>query len=282
MNIVPVYERFESDGLQLVVNNTTGIAYASTSATAKMLGLEPVQVKRALEKGGRNYAVIDAKIPTPGGSQRGTNLLDSTTIFDLAIEYCPELAKKMGAAGANLYMLNLAGYKSKIVEGNVEDTRHELEALVAPKPEIKQIDQVARMLGKRFGKAYEQRYIQQQVKKHYPALSGDKPESAELTSLPTARALLNPTQIAKELDLFCESKPEEPSPRKVNKLLEQLGYQIKVAGVWSATDKAIAANLVDRKPVETNSRTQKDQLLWSADIISILQEHSVPSPTPAC
>jgi hypothetical protein len=60
---------------------------------------------------------------------------------------------------------------------------------------------------------------------------------------------------------------------QVNKLLSGLGYQEKIQGQWSATKKAIAANLCDRKPVDTNSRTQKDQLLWSADIALVLKEH---------
>lgn len=53
------------------------------------------------------------------------------------------------------------------------------------------------------------------------------------------------------------------------------GYQTKEDGAWNPTQKAIDANLADRKPVETNSRTQKDQLLWSEDIIDILKEFSI-------
>jgi hypothetical protein len=61
----------------------------------------------------------------------------------------------------------------------------------------------------------------------------------------------------------------------VNKLLAELGYQTKIDGTWSATDKAIGLNLCDRKPVDTGSPSQKDQLMWSVDIVAILQEHVV-------
>jgi hypothetical protein len=93
------------------------------------------------------------------------------------------------------------------------------------------------------------------------------PTPEELPSLP-AQSLLTPTQIAKELGI--NYKTGAPNPRWVNEKLEVLGYQEKVGGQWSATPKA--AGLCDRKPVDTDSRTQKDQLLWSADIIPVLQE----------
>lgn len=159
------------------------------------------------------------------------------------------------------------------VSPTIEQDRQWLEVSAAPKPKLSEIKQAGKIYCGVFGKAYEQRYIQQQVEKHYPALAGFNPLVAEQVSLPTAKALLTPTQIAKELGLFCKTKPENPSPQKVNKLLERLGYQTKVAGVWGATDKAIAANLADRKPVSTASSSQQDQLLWSADIIAILKEH---------
>jgi prophage antirepressor-like protein len=123
-----------------------------------------------------------------------------------------------------------------------------------------------------YGKAYADRWLVQKLKEFYPALGPIEPPIAtEVASLPTAKALLTPTQIAEELQLFYASG--KGNAIKVNKLLSDLGYQEKIQGQWSATQKAIAANLCDRKPVDTNSRTQKDQLLWSADIALVLKEH---------
>lgn len=149
-----------------------------------------------------------------------------------------------------------------------KDKAESLENLLQQKPTIKEIDQVAEMFGRRFGQSYEARYVQQQIKKHYFALAGDEPTKEELPSL-SARALLTPTELGVELGLLYSTGTG--NARAVNKLLEDLGYQIKVSGQWSATDKA--QGLCDRKPVDTNSRTQKDQLLWSVDIIPILQEY---------
>jgi hypothetical protein len=35
------YARFDADGLELVVNTSTGMAYASIRATARMLEIDP-------------------------------------------------------------------------------------------------------------------------------------------------------------------------------------------------------------------------------------------------
>ena len=116
MNIVPNFVRFDSECLELVVNTSNGKGYASISATARMLEVETIQVKRELEKRGYICESPEAGIPTSGGIQGGTKLIDSEMIFDLAFKFHPQLAKKMGAAGANLYLLKLAGYKTQIVE----------------------------------------------------------------------------------------------------------------------------------------------------------------------
>jgi hypothetical protein len=270
-NIVPSYERFESDGLELVVNTSTGLAYASIRATARMLETDESNLRKYIKKGEVNYGLINAEFPTSGGLQGGV-LIPSQTIFELALNYNIPLAKKMGAAGANLYMLGLAGYKTKILEADVEQDRAELERKFLPTPPIKQLKEVYSIQKMMHKKPYADRWMAQMLSRHYPALVGDAPQPEELASLPTARALLTPTQLAEELGW--KYKTGRGNAQQVNTMLLRLGYQEVIADRWSATAKAIAANLVDRKPVETNSRTQKDQLLWSADMISILQEHS--------
>lgn len=120
-------------------------------------------------------------------------------------------------------------------------------------------------------KEYIQRVSLQMAKAICPDI--ETPDSLEMVSLPTTKALLNPTQIAEHLQLFCKSNSKSGDARQVNKMLESLGYQEKIAGCWSSTQKAIDLNLCDRKPVDTNSRTQKDQLLWSSDILPIISDH---------
>ncbi|PSB01391.1 hypothetical protein [Merismopedia glauca] len=50
-----------------------------------------------------------------------------------------------------------------------------LENQFSDTPELRDVDLAAAMFGKRFGLAYEQRYLMQQVKKHHPQLVGSEP-----------------------------------------------------------------------------------------------------------
>jgi phage regulator Rha-like protein len=153
----------------------------------------------------------------------------------------------------------------------VESDRSNLEKQFAPKPTQKEIRASYGLWKMAHGKPYADRWLGQMHQRHYPALIGEAPQAQEMTSLATAKALLTPTKIAEVLGILHSTGSGNAA--KVNSLLVQFGYQISVGGRWSATDKAIAGGLCDRKPVDTNSRSQKDQLLWSASMIPILQEH---------
>jgi hypothetical protein len=108
-NIVPNYIQIEAgDGTEFVVDTTNGLAYASKRATARMIGVDESTVRRDLTCGG--LPVVNAPIPTAKGVQ-GADLISAAVVLRLATKRNPELALKMGEAGANLYMLGLAGYK---------------------------------------------------------------------------------------------------------------------------------------------------------------------------
>lgn len=111
MTSLTKFVRFDSEGLELVVNTDTGLAYATVSAVARMLEIS----KSTASEGVRSYDVINGEIETEGGLQ-GVRLVSADVVFKLAFKYHPQLAMKMGAVGANLYMLGLAGYKTSIVE----------------------------------------------------------------------------------------------------------------------------------------------------------------------
>jgi phage antirepressor YoqD-like protein len=113
-NIVPNFVRFDSEGLELVVNTTTGKAYASISATARMLET-PRQTIQSAIKTCRTIELLSAQIETEKGLQ-AAELLTAFEVFKLAQKYHPLLADRMGEAGANIYMLALAGYKTEVVE----------------------------------------------------------------------------------------------------------------------------------------------------------------------
>jgi hypothetical protein len=113
-SIVPNYVQIEADGLEFVVDTDQGLAYASESAIPRIIGMPRSTIQDAL-KGCRNQSVENAKVQTPGGMQ-GCRLYPASEVFKLAIKFNPDLALAMGEAGANLYMLNAAGYKVEVKE----------------------------------------------------------------------------------------------------------------------------------------------------------------------
>jgi hypothetical protein len=112
------FESFSPDGLELVVNTSTGVAFATLSASSRMLGLSKSTTFTAFGK----VECFTAQIQTETGL-RSVRLIDAVTLYDMAVDYNRDLAKQMGRIGANLYLLNQAGYKVKIEEATPTSTQ---------------------------------------------------------------------------------------------------------------------------------------------------------------
>ena len=81
---------------------------------------------------------------------------------------------------------------------------------------------------------------------------------------PTKKQLLNPTQIGKILG--------GKSPRYINQLLERLGFQEKVAGLWQPTeDGEVYPVMLDTNKKHSDGSPVR-QLNWDSDILNVLQE----------
>lgn len=254
--------RFDCNGLELFIDQSTGRAYASINATARMCGRNESTVRSLVSA--RKLELLEAEVQTPGGLQ-GARLLSSEQVFEVALQYSPDLAKKMGAAGANVYMCGIAGYK---VSAIANQSLERLERQFLPTPTAKGLKEFYGLHKLMYGKAYADRWLAAKIKEYHPEYVGAAPQPEEQPKL-IVEALLTPTDIAEQLGVTY--KTGRANPEWVNKKLQELGYQEKISGQWSATSKA--EGLADRRPVETNSRTQKDQLFWSAKVIDILKEH---------
>jgi hypothetical protein len=102
-----------NDGLEFHIDEETNIAYASVRATARMCGKPQSTIQSYVDRafgGERGSDLLKAEIQTTSGVQ-GASLLTAEQVFEAALKYSPELAKKMGACGANVFMLGLAGYE---------------------------------------------------------------------------------------------------------------------------------------------------------------------------
>lgn len=102
--------RFQTeDGIELVIDTTTGEAFSTITGYAKMAGRDKSTISRRV-KGVASGMVKTSEIPTEGGLQ-GVVLIPADLVFDWLWEDKPELARAMGKAGATVYIHQLAGYK---------------------------------------------------------------------------------------------------------------------------------------------------------------------------
>lgn len=101
--------RYDSNGIELVINQETGAAYATQSGYASMSGKTRQAINKRLQ-GCNQDVILYAEIPTASGLQ-GCNLIPADLVFEWLMKDNPELAKAMGSAGATVYMHQLAGYR---------------------------------------------------------------------------------------------------------------------------------------------------------------------------
>jgi uncharacterized protein (UPF0335 family) len=277
----------EKDGIVFYWVEALQVAGIHQRGIMQLLGTESDTVRNTISglEAGRQITPLEVEILTEQGPKTGRLITESdlpkllrkverSKAKEEVKDRAGDLRDRLAAAGFKLMvMLEIAPQQLKQqVEkyAKLELDKANLERQLCHIPTAQDRLNALRIL--KVGghkKEYIQRVSIQMAKSICPDI--EAPASVEMASLPTAKALLTPTQVAEELKLFFSSG--KGNAIKVNKLLSDIGYQEKIQGQWSATEKAIKANLCDRKPVETNSRTQKDQLLWSADITTILKEH---------
>jgi KilA-N domain len=172
----------------------------------------------------------------------------------LAVRFAMWLSDDFGLTVENWIEEWSKGRQSPIVVNQLDQDKAKLERQLLPAPTAQdRLDALRLLKAGGHKKEYIQRISIQMAKAICPDI--EAPAPTEMASLPTAKALLTPTQIAEELQLFYASG--KGNAIKVNKLLSDLGYQEKIQGQWSGTEKAIAANLCDRKPVDPIAERKK-------------------------
>jgi hypothetical protein len=114
--------RFENnDGLEFYIDEAAGLAYAHVRAIARMLdGCASLGTINNRIRSVQKEVVKTAEIQTAKGL-RSVQLYPASVVFDLALEFNPALAKAMGAAGANVYLLGLAGYQVSVAPAIKKD-----------------------------------------------------------------------------------------------------------------------------------------------------------------
>ena len=107
-------QRFDQDGLELVIDTQTGEAFATVSGYARMSGKALFTISER-SKGVRSESIKTAQIQTPGGLQ-GVRLIPESVISDWVVSDNPDLARQMLKVGVRIFLYGVAGYEVKAGE----------------------------------------------------------------------------------------------------------------------------------------------------------------------
>jgi hypothetical protein len=108
MNIV-TYERFDKDGIELIIDTATGESFASVSGYARMSGVS----KQAISKRLQTVNPVNSKtaeILTVSGLKT-VNLIPESTIVEWLPKDNPAMASQIMQLGVRVFMHKLAGYE---------------------------------------------------------------------------------------------------------------------------------------------------------------------------
>jgi hypothetical protein len=123
-----ILQRFDHDGIELIINTETGESFASIKGYARMSGKIPSTISRRLTMSGlREKGLEQAQIETAGGLQ-GVALIPESLICQWLIKDNHELALKVMQLGVRLFLHTLAGFQ---VKSEAIETNKQLESQVA-------------------------------------------------------------------------------------------------------------------------------------------------------
>lgn len=126
-------QRFEQNGLELIINLSTGEVFASQGAIARICQCESTQIRRFR---GDSQLIKTLPVKDSRGVCQETKLYPEQLIKECLAKFNPELLLKCVDAGLRLYLHGLAGFKYEVKQPDLPQTYLEaLKALVASEEE---------------------------------------------------------------------------------------------------------------------------------------------------
>ena len=102
-------QRFDNDGIELIIDTQTGESYATKRGYARMANKDESTIRRRIRTADLKV-IKNAEILTAGGLQ-GADLIHERTIAEWLPKDNPELATQMLMLGVRVFMHKLAGYE---------------------------------------------------------------------------------------------------------------------------------------------------------------------------
>ena len=123
-------QRFDHDGIELIIDTQTGESFATVRGYARMSGKIPSTISRRLTMSGkvlRRECLDQTQIETAGGLQ-GVALIPEDLICQWLIKDNHELALKVMQLGVRLFLHTIAGFQ---VKSDAIETNRQLESQIA-------------------------------------------------------------------------------------------------------------------------------------------------------
>lgn len=102
-------QRFDKDGIELVIDISTGESFATKRGYARMSNKDESTIRKRIQ-GAESKSLKTAKIPTPGGLQ-GADLITEDLIAKWLPKDNPAMATQLMKLGTRAFMHKLAGYE---------------------------------------------------------------------------------------------------------------------------------------------------------------------------
>lgn len=109
MSALAKYERFDKDGIELVIDCNTGETFSTQAGYCRMSGKAKSTISERL-KGVRNDQIKTIEMVTPGGLQ-GVRLINEDTMVDWLEKDNPTLLKQFSKLGIRASLHKIAGYE---------------------------------------------------------------------------------------------------------------------------------------------------------------------------
>jgi phage antirepressor YoqD-like protein len=106
MNSLQVFERFDKDGIELVINTQTGESFATQAGYCRMSG----KAKSTISERFGKLPLNEAEIQTPGGIQ-GVRLINEDLIAEWLPKDNPLMSTQLLKLGVRVFLHKLAGYE---------------------------------------------------------------------------------------------------------------------------------------------------------------------------
>lgn len=135
-----ILQRFDKDGIELIIDTQTGESFASQAGYARMSGVEYSTIRKRTERLGVTFEPLKrSQIETVDGF-RSVTLIPEDLICQWLVRDNPELALKVMQLGVRLFLHTIAGFNTKSqvvkvnsVEGQITEltkSNEKLEGLV--------------------------------------------------------------------------------------------------------------------------------------------------------